>query len=290
MSNIFAVSNVVAKNAASLLKAELVLGRLVFRDAEAEFIGGRGDTVRVRVPRVIQAKPFTGSTSAVTSSLNEQSVPVKLNTHAMSGIELTAQDMTLNIENFSAQILTPQVAGVAEMVEGEIANVMQPVIDAATLTIDPKNPRDAITQAGEILDTRKVGAATRVLVVSPKVKRVLLMDPTLSAVDSAGSPSALRDAIVGRLHGLDVYMSPFITGGAVAMTKEAFAAAIKAPAKPYSVNGASAVDDNNQGFALSWFVAFEGETRQERSIVEAFVGATVLDSQRAVGLKLATTP
>lgn len=288
MANIFAVSDVVAKNAASLLKAELVLGRLVFRDAEAEFTGGRGDTVRVRVPRVIEAKPFTGSTSAITTALNEQDVPVKLNTHAMSGIELTAKDMTLNVENFSAQVLVPQVAGVAEMIEAEIGGVMQPVITTATLTIDPANPRDAITEAGEILDTRRVGAKSRVLVVSPNVKRALLMDPNLSHVDSAGSPSALRDAIVGRLHGFDVYMSPFITDGAVAMTREAFAAAIKAPAKPHSVNGASATDEDGQGYAMTWFVAFEGETRQERSIVEAFVGATVLDSQRAVGLKLAT--
>ncbi|MDT0450948.1 P22 phage major capsid protein family protein [Streptomyces hesseae] len=290
MANIFAVSDAVAKHAASLLKAELVLGRLVFRDAEAEFTGGRGDTVRVRVPRVIAAKPFTGSTAAVTSPLNEQAVPVKLNTHAMSGIELTAKDMTLNVESFAAQVLMPQVAGVAEMIEDEISNVMQPIIDAATLTIDPANPRDAITKAGEILDTRKVGAKSRVLVVSPNVKRALLMDPNLSQVDSAGSPSALRDAIVGRLHGFDVYMSPFIKDGAVAMTTEAFAAAIKAPAKPYSVNGASATDENGQGYAMTWFVAFEGETRQERSIVEAFVGATVLDSQRAVGLKFVPAP
>ncbi|WP_231156507.1 P22 phage major capsid protein family protein [Streptomyces sp. CNZ748] len=285
MANIFAVSDVVAKNAASLLKAELVLGRLVFRDAESEYVGGRGDTVRVRIPRVLQASKFTGSTSAIATSLNEQAVPVVLNTHAMSPIELTATDMTLNVDSFSAQVLMPQVAGVAEMIEEEIATVMQPVITAATLTIDPANPRDAITEAGEILDTRKVGAKTRVLVVSPNVKRALLMDPNLSAVDSAGSPSALRDAIVGRLHGFDVYMSPFLTDGAVAMTREAFAVAVKAPAKPESVNGASAKDDDGQGYAMTWFVSFNGETRTETSVVEAFVGATVLDAQRAVGLK-----
>ncbi|MFD3553076.1 P22 phage major capsid protein family protein [Streptomyces goshikiensis] len=285
MANIFAVSNVVAKNAASLLKAELVLGRLVFRDAEADFIGGRGDTVSVRIPRVLQASKFTGSTSAISTPLNEQTVSVKLNTHAMQPLELTAKDMTLNADNFSAQVLAPQVAGVAEMIEAEIATVMQPVITGAALTIDPANPRDAITKAGEILDTRKVGAKSRVLVVSPNVKRTLLMDPTLSNVDSAGSPSALRDSIVGRLHGFDVYMSPFITDGAVAMTREAFAAAIKAPAKPESVSGASATDDDNQGYAMTWFVSFNGETRTEMSVVEAFVGATVLDTKRAVGLK-----
>uniref|UniRef100_A0AAU2VSJ1 Major capsid protein n=1 Tax=Streptomyces sp. NBC_00008 TaxID=2903610 RepID=A0AAU2VSJ1_9ACTN len=285
MPNIFAQSDVVAKTAASMLKAELVLGRLVFRSAESDFTGGRGDTVRVRVPRVIEAKPFTGSTSAVTSPLNEQAVPVKLNTHAMSGVELTAKDMTLNIESFAAQVLMPQVQGVAEMIEGEIANVIQPVITAAALTIDPANPRDAITEAGEILDTRKVGAKSRVLVVSPNVKRALLMDPNLSQADSAGSASVLQDAIVGRLHGFTVFMSPFITDGAVAMTQEAFAAAIKAPAKPYSANGASATDEDGQGYAMTWWVGLDAEARQERSIVEAFVGATVLDAQRAVGLK-----
>ncbi|WHM40255.1 P22 phage major capsid protein family protein [Streptomyces sp. BPTC-684] len=285
MANVFAQSNVVAKTAASMLKAELVLGRLVHRSAESEFMGGRGDTVRVRVPHVIEAKPFTGSTSAVTKTLNEQVVPVVLTTHAMNGVELTAKDTSLNIESFGAQVLAPQVAGVAEMIEGEIARVMQPAVTSATLTIDVKNPRDAITKAGEILDSRKVGAKTRVLVVSPNVKRALLMDPNLSQADSAGSTSVLQDAIVGRLHGFDVFMSPYIADGAVAMTKEAYAAAIVAPIKPESATGSSAVDDDNQGYAMTVWMGLDVETRQERSICEAFVGATVLDVNRAVGLK-----
>ncbi|MFI6108640.1 P22 phage major capsid protein family protein [Streptomyces sp. NPDC051310] len=288
MANAFAVSDVVAKAAAGLLKAELVLGRLVFRDAEADFVGGVGDTVRVRVPKVIDAQPFTGSTSAVTTALNEQTVQVELSTHAMNGVELSAKDVTLNVENFTAQVLNPQVAGVAKLVEKTIAGTIQPVINAGTLTFDPANPRDSITEAGEILDTREVDAKSRVLVVSPAIKRALLMDPNLSNVDSAGSPSALRDAIVGRLHGFDVYMTPYLTG-AIAMSKEAFAAAIKAPAKPESVTGASATDENGQGYAMTWFMGFDVETRQERSICEAFVGATVLDAQRAVGIKPAAT-
>ncbi|WP_327358093.1 P22 phage major capsid protein family protein [Streptomyces sp. NBC_01304] len=286
MANILATTDLVAQTAASLLKAELVLGRLVFRSVESEFGGGRGEWVRVRVPRVIEAQPFTGSTSAVTKSLDEQTVQVKLTTHAMNGVELTAKDMTLNVESFSAQVLAPQVAGAAKLIEKTIAGVIQPTINAGTLTIDPANPRDAVTEAGEILDTREVDAKSRVLVVDPKVKRALLMDPNLSSVDSAGSPSALRDAIVGRLHGFDVYMTPYITG-AVAMTREAFAAAIVAPRKPESAQGASAMDDNNQGYAMTWWMGLDVEKRQERSIVEAFVGATALDAQRAVGLKLA---
>lgn len=284
MANAFATSDVVARTAAGLLKAKLVLGRLVFRDAEADFVGGVGDTVRVRVPKVIEAQPFTGSMSAITSTLNETTVQVELTTHAMNPVDLSAKDMTLNIESFAVQVLAPQVGGVAKLIEKTIAGVIQPVIDAGTLTFDPANPRDSITAAGQTLDEREVDAGSRVLVVSPAVKRALLMDPNLSSVDHAGSPSALQDAIVGRLHGFDVYMTPYIDG-AVAMSTEAFAAAIKAPNKPQSVNGASATDEDGQGYAMSWFMAFEAEARSERSVCEAFVGATVLDPLRSVGIK-----
>jgi hypothetical protein len=288
MANNFATSDVVASTAADLLRAHLVLGRLVFRDAEADFVGGRGDTVRIRVPKVIEAQPFTGSTSAITTSLTETTVPVTLSTHAMNAVELSAKDVTLDIESFGAQVLMPQVAGVSKFVEKAIAGVMQPVITAGTLTFDPANPRDSITAAGQTLDEREVEAGSRVLVVSPAVKRALLMDPNLSNVDSAGSPSALRDAIVGRLHGFDVYMTPYVTG-AIAMSTQAFAAAIKAPTAPEAVPGHSATDPDNQGYALTWFRAFDPESRQERSIVEAFVGATVLDAQRSVGIQPADT-
>ncbi|WP_344123538.1 P22 phage major capsid protein family protein [Streptomyces blastmyceticus] len=279
----------VAKSAAELLKAELVLGRLVFRDAGSDFEGGVGDTVRVRIPKVVEAQSFTGSTSAVTTSVAERVVPVTLSAHGMNGVQLSAKDMDLNVENFGAQVLAPQVAGIAKFAEKAIAAQMQTVINGGTLEIDPSNPRKTITRAGSILDGREVGAKTRVLVVDPSVKEVLLNDPNLSSVADAGDPSALREALVGRLHGFNVFMSPYITG-AVAMTRDAFAAAFRAPAKPQSVVGASQTDENGQGYASTWFMGFDLETRQERSIVEIFAGATVLNDQCAVGLKLGAQP
>lgn len=74
--------------------------------------------------------------------------------------------------------------------------------------------------------------------------------------------------------------------GQVPGNTEAYAAAFRAPAKPLSVFGSSKTDENGQGYALTWFMAFDAETRTERSICEVFAGATVLDSARAVGIKL----
>ncbi|MGW0929589.1 P22 phage major capsid protein family protein [Streptomyces sp. NPDC002644] len=289
MPNTFPHTEVVAKAAPELLKAELVLGRLVFRDAEAEFSGGVGDSVRIRVPKLIEAAAFAGSTSAVTTNLNERSVTITLSQHGMNGVELTAKDMTLDVTDFLRQVIAPQVAGVAKFAEMAIAAAMQPVINAGTLEINPNDPRKAITRAGAILDAREVSAKDRILVVDPEGKEVILNDPALSSVADAGSADELRNAHIGRLHGFDVYVSPYIKG-AIAMTREAFAAAFRAPAKPQSMNGASYEDENGQGYAMTWFMGFDLETRQERSITEIFAGAALLDDKRAVGLKLGARP
>lgn len=295
MANNFAVTDKVASVAAASLGASLVLGRTVFRDVEKEFEGGYGDTIRIRVPKAIPAKPFIEGTTTITDivqTVNEGTVPLKLSTHAVSAVSLSPKDYSLNVFSTQVQAVVPTSQGVAEYIENAIATErLNPKIAAAdALIIDPANVRDAILDAGVKLDKAKVPGA-RWLAVSPDVKKLLLADPMLSAVNSSGGDDALADAVIGRLHGFNVVVSPYLDAGAVAYAQDAFAMAIRAPYAPPGSNGASAEfsdSTSSVGYALTVLQAFHDDTLTQRIIAEAFVGTAEIDPARSVGLKLSS--
>lgn len=109
-NNDIATSNMVAGASVAMLGAELVLGKTVFRDAEADFQGGHGSTVRIRVPKSIAPKKFEGSMDAIAQRITEQTVSLTLDTYAANPVDLTAEDMTLNVQDFTTQVVMPQTS------------------------------------------------------------------------------------------------------------------------------------------------------------------------------------
>ncbi|MFB1041474.1 P22 phage major capsid protein family protein [Streptomyces chrestomyceticus] len=291
--NDFAVSNIVSSAAVEVLRAELVLGQTVFRDAEADYQGGHGSTVRIRVPKSIAPKKFEGSMNAIAQTIKDQTVSLTLDTYAANPVDLDAYDMALNVADFTTQVVMPQTTGLAEYIESTIGTEFQKKIDATTssesaLVIDPADPRKAITSAGAILDKARATGGGRWLVVDPDIKKVLLDDPNLSQVaDSGDGGDALREAIIGRLHGFTVVWSPFIKG-ALAYTGHAYAMAVKAPNVPMGLVGKSVKDDHGQGYAMTWHMSYNPDSDKERSVCKAFIGITEIEPVRSVGLKLKT--
>ncbi|WP_167538561.1 P22 phage major capsid protein family protein [Streptomyces albofaciens] len=290
-NNDIATSNMVAGASVAMLGAELVLGKTVFRDAEADFQGGHGSTVRIRVPKSIAPKKFEGSMDAIAQRITEQTVSLTLDTYAANPVDLTAEDMTLNVQDFTTQVVMPQTVGLAEYIEQTVASEFQKKIDTTTTTdgalvIDPATPRNAITSAGAVLDKARATGGARWLVVDPDIKKVLLDDPNLSQVADAGdSGDALREATIGKLYGFNVVMSPFIKG-ALAYTGHAYAVAIKAPSVPMGLVGKSVKDEHGQSYAMTWHMSYNPDSDKERSVCKTFIGVTEIDSVRSVGLKL----
>ncbi|MFF4601606.1 P22 phage major capsid protein family protein [Streptomyces sp. NPDC001339] len=292
-SNDFALSNIVSSAAVEMLKAELVLGQTVFRDAEADYEGDHGDNVRIRVPKSITPKKFEGSMNAIAQTINEQTVDLTLSEYVANPVDLTAKDMTLNVADFATQVVMPQTTGLAEYIEQAIGEEFQKKIDATTkgdtaMEMDPTDPRKAITAAGAILDKARVSGGGRWLVVDPDIKKVLMDDPNLSQVAYAGdSGDALREAVVGRLYGFTVVMSPFVKG-ALAYSGHAFAAATRAPHIPMGLVGKSIKDDDGQNYSLTWHISYNSDSDKERSVCKTFFGMTEIDPVRSVGIKLKT--
>ncbi|WP_162890082.1 P22 phage major capsid protein family protein [Streptomyces olivoreticuli] len=276
----------VARQALSLLAAELVLGRLVHRSAESEFAGGVGNVVNVKKPGQTQdahdagtATPTVGTGTQGYLDIRESSVQIRLDHHFIHPVKVTSRELSLDLESFAAQVLAPQVRKIGERVEAAIAAPMNAAIKAVPEagTVDPakaKALREAIIAAGVTMDEANVPDTGRVLVVSPAFYGELLKDDIFVKVNESGSTEAIRNARVGNILNFEVFKSNYLKGGALAMTREAFALAVRAPQA--SMGAKFSGSESYQGYAMRWIQDWDTAGLSDLSICDVFVGAKAL--------------
>jgi len=277
MPNVFHDNNAqnIADVSLRLLEAPLRLARVVTVLGSRQYAQGHGATVHVPVPGALVAHARTLSTSerVVVDNLAEQTVPVDLDEHAYSAVELTDADLSLEIGDFAAQVLTPQTDAVAERVEHLIAGVLN-AAQLEAVTYDAAAPLTVFTAARRALRDRGVDVENEnlVAVVGGDVVDDLLDSGVLDA-DKAGNADALRDGVVGRLRGFDVVTSSRVPATAVyAFPRTAIVAAVRAPEKPEGATyGAkSSVPDSN--LEVRFLRDYAPDTLTDRSVVSTFVG------------------
>jgi hypothetical protein len=282
MANTLPVSSLV-KGALGLLEVNSVLANLVYRDAEKEFVGGVGDTVRVRVPETIDAVDGTGQPTTFTD-INEGTIPVTLSAEAYNAVKLSDREMTLDLINFGAQVLQPQASGIAKFCEQTISAQMNAASTASGETIDPVAPLGAFVKAAAEFTRREIPLQGRIMAVGPAVFEALLSVPSLQDAAAAGGDDVISGGRFKRLLGFDVHVSPYLDG-AVAFTREGFALAVRAP---QNVDGASkAATERHNGYALRYVRDFDISQRADVSLLSTFVGATQMDARRVMAFAIA---
>ena len=203
MENTFLTPDLVAKEALLALQSNLVMADLVHRDFAEEFVG-LGDTVTIRKPAKFVAKNFTGHTDP--QDITEGSVAVKLDRFRDVTVAVTAKELSLDIADFSAQVITPAMQAIAQAVDEDL---LAAGLEAAGYTKSAsQNPTDLsdIADIAKRLDLNKVPAQNRQLVLHPAHKYRYALTENLSNVSYAGDNETLRDALLGRIYTLDTYM------------------------------------------------------------------------------------
>ncbi len=203
MANTFLTPEVVAKEALMVLQSNLVMADLVHRDYSDEFVSV-GDTITVRKPAKFVAKNFTGTTS--TQDITEGSVPVKMDRFRDVTVAVTSKQMTLDIADFSEQVITPAMQAIAQAVDEDLLAVG--VSHAGYVKAGTKDAKDLadIADLAKKLDLNKVPMQNRRFVMHPTHKYRYALTDNLSKVSYAGDNQTLRDALLGRIYTLDTYM------------------------------------------------------------------------------------
>lgn len=291
--NTFLTPQVIARTAIGALRMDLVLPRLVSRDAEADFQGNQGFTVNVRLPATITgggARTYTqtlrdAATPIVLDRIQETTIPVTMGPIIYKGVPVTDEEFTFELADFNEQVLSPLTQVVGEGAEAVLAAEINSFPASATITPagDGSDLHIAILEARMELNKRNVPQAGRVLVVSPEIEMLLLQDPEnrLVRYDASGSSEALRNATIGRLYGMSVVVSNELTALSFAIfTREAFTFVMRAPVVPAGVPFGQSVA--YQGLALRFIRDYDSAFLQDRAIVSTFAGAETLDAQRAI--------
>ena len=285
MANTFIKPTVIAAAALGLLEREIVLPGLVWRDAGGDFRGAGGDTISIRVPARTQARTRAlrgarGSASEgngiiTMDDLTETKVDVTLDTAVYSAVPVTDEELTLDIRDFGAQILEPQVRAVAEGVENAVAAEMTGATYAVNLTFDGSDPWKTLVDAYTALNKANIPREGRAVVMGADVENAILKSDHLARVDYSGSDSALRRAEVGRLAGFPIFVSNSIPSNlAFAFHRTAYVLGMRAPMKPDGVPYGSSA--NAHGLAMRWLRDYDFRNVQDRSLVDTYIGTSVV--------------
>lgn len=195
---------VIANEALLVLESNLTMANLVHRDYSKEFVKV-GDTITVRKPAKFVAKNFTGEVEE--QDISEGSVPVKMDRYRDVTVNVTSKEMTLDIKDFSEQVITPALSAIAQAVD----------IDFLTVGIEKAGSKVAVSNTPTIVDVANVAKALDKKKAPRDNNRnlVLAVDTlykynTLDNFAKAcykGDSDALKEAEIGKVYTMNTFMS-----------------------------------------------------------------------------------
>lgn len=301
MPNVYIKPTVIAKQALAVLYNSTVFAQLVFRDYDREFNGKIGDTVNVRTPGTLQAKTFDRAVGIELQNITETSIPVVLNTVADTSFAVTAEDLTLNVDDFRLQFLVPAMEAHAQRIDGELAEA---VIDAAkgaggggTVTWTGSKPSTVFTGSdGAVarLGRANAPAMDRFAVFSPEGAGTALGDSLFVEADKSGWTDALRKAALGQLFGFETYQSNGLGYGpgdrgqadGAAFHRDAVALVSRTLDRPQGVAAEQSAVENYKGLGLRVVKDYDINKKQDVVSVDFLYGIEVIRAQWAIALSL----
>lgn len=292
MAQTFLKAEKIVSQGLGLLQRELVLAGMVGRYTEADFRGAKNDTITIRIPSLLKGREYEWRTRTAPieiDELNEYSVPVTLDKHVYNAVQITDEELTLDIMSWGEQVARPQIRAVAEVLEGYIATAMENanyrhevdfVEDDPEVVPDSRAFYRAAVKARQYLNMENVPASGRVIVLGANAEAAALNSGHIVKANEADSDSALREAIIGRIAGFTVIgnINSVDPDFAVAMHPTAFALANVAPVVPDGASaGARMVFDS---LAMRWIRDYDSDYLRDRSVYSAFAGAASIEDGR----------
>jgi hypothetical protein len=143
------------------------------------------------------------------------------------------------------------------------------------LTVSGTDPYDTMVDARVALNKANVPMSDRYLVIGADLEGTFLKSDELHQVDKAGSDSALRDAVIGKIAGFTAVISNAIPSNlGFAFHRTAYVLGMRAPAIPAGVSfGASRAE---YGLAMRWLRDYDFRNVQDRSLFDTYIGTNIV--------------
>ena len=277
--NSFYIPETVAKVAIGILGPDMVLAGMCNKDYASEFRAGVGYSVNVKRPITLAAntRAMDANAAITVDGITQPAVEtVAIDANIYSAVQLSDEDLTLNIEDFSAQVLAPQTASVARGIESKVLAGMQAVAEGATgaalgAAYSDADPLPTFTAARKALRDLGVPAGSLKAAVGTQIAADLINSGKLTDASQSGSVGALRDATIGRLRGFDVVeVNTLADNEAIFFHPDAFTLVLRAPVVPSGVSFGASVSAN--GFAVRYIRDYDSDLLSDRSVLNVFAG------------------
>ena len=203
MANTLLTPDIIAMEALMVLESNLTMAGLVHRDYSNEFVQV-GDTITVRKPAKFVAKNFLGTVEA--QDITEGSVDVKMDRYRDVTVNVSAKELSLDIKDFSAQVVTPALEAISQAIDIDLLTVG--IAKAAKTAIVSGTPIISdIAGVGKALDVAKAPRTNRRLILPPDILYKYNTLDNFAKASYKGDSDALKNSEIGMVYSCETFMS-----------------------------------------------------------------------------------
>lgn len=256
------------------LSRMLTMAPTVWRDAGGSFRGAFGDTITIRVPAYTTADSRTLRSGSTRNrrGLFESAVPVTLDHNLYRDVPLTDEEQTLDILNFSRQVINPMLGGIARGIEDVLLEDAVTTADYEHTVTIGSNPYSSVVQARKHLNDSRAPFSDRFLAVGSSVEAAIIESDQFARVDASGTSETLREGVIGRIAGFTVLAIPGLPPDeAYAYHRTAYALSLQAPVVP--AGAPAGFTASQDGFAIRLVQVLDSGTIENIVAADVFVGA-----------------
>ena len=275
MANTFLTIDMIAKEALMILRKNAVMAGLVHRDYSKEYVAGVGDTITIRKPATFTVKDFVESTGITVQDATEEKQTVKMDKFYDVSFAVTSKDLTMNISDFSAQLLVPAMMAFRDKIDAEIIKVAETATHTVTHAEGLIAPADVIS-ARKLLNDGATPLSMRSLVVGTQAEADLLSSELFVSAEKVGSTEGLKEASLGRKFGFDTYVDQNVGKKSLAFHKNALAFVTRPLALPQG-NKESAIV-NYDGFGLRVVKDYDINKKKDIISIDMVCGVALLNN------------
>lgn len=207
MAHEFITIKEIARQALPRLIENLVFPNLVYKDFSDDFSRNLGDKIQIRKPVVLQAKDFDEANGVETQDIKESSVEVQLNKIATVDVDITALQGALNINDINRQFVEPAAVALAQKINADGLELYKDIpYISGTAGTTPSTLND-LANVRKVLNANLVPTSGRVAVWDTEADAKFTTIPAIVNAEKSGSTAALKEGSIGRIFGLDNYLS-----------------------------------------------------------------------------------
>ncbi len=209
------VPQVWAQRALDILRANMIMTRLVTRDTAFE-PGWRGQTLNIPYPGTFTAQDKAEGTAATVQVPTGSTVPVTLNKHKYVDFIVEDYAQAQAHTDLLDRYVRPAAIAIGNAVEADLFALYTSLTGTSVGTSGTDLAAGVVRSARKSLNDAKVPVGMpRNLVISSKDEIALLGDSGLSSYFANSRPAGVAEGSLGNLYGFNVYMSqnvPVVAG------------------------------------------------------------------------------